>query len=395
MTERTEAHARRRFLASTGAGLMILKPETVFGSQANSALELGLIGCGSRGNMIGGMFQEHTGARLVALADAFADRLDFTRDNLKATGARTYKGYRGYEDLLASKLDAVAIESPPYARPEQATAAVAAGKHAYMAKPVAVDVWGAKVFAAAGEKARGKLSFFTDFQFRGRETYRECVARLRRGDIGTPVLGHVYYHTGPLRPRTVASDTPAQSRLRNWVFDKALSGDIIVEQNIHALDAGAWMLDAAPLRATGTGGRKVRMDGDCWDHFVVTFWYPNDVKVDFSSTQCIQGYNDICSRIYGSEGTAEMHYYASAAITGKAPWKGEEKLDTGRQGPIENIKAFVASVRSGQWLNNTADTVRSNLTAILGRTAAYRGGEATWDEMMRSGERLELRLPSL
>lgn len=389
------AHPRRRFLAKNGAGLLILRPETVFGSQANSAIEIGLIGCGGRGNMIGGMFKEYAGSRLVALHDPFVNRLDFTRDNLKTPDARTYKGFDGYRDLVNSRLDAVVIESPPYARPEQAAAAVSAGKHCFMAKPVAVDAWGCKLFAETGERAKGKLSFFTDFQFRGREAYRECVSRVRRGDIGRPVMGHVYYHTGALRPRDVPGEPAELARVRNWVFDKALSGDIIVEQNIHALDAGAWMLDAAPLKAYGTGGRKIRMDGDCWDHFAVTYWYPDNLIVDFSSTQCIRGYNDICARIYGSDGTAEMHYYTTAWITGTNPWQGPEKQETGRQGAIENIKAFVEGIQSGNLLHNSADTVRSNLTAILGRTAAYRNAVVSWDEMIRSNEKLDLRLPRL
>lgn len=383
---------RRGFLTSAGAGILILKPQTAFGSQANSALEVGLIGCGARGNMIGANFQEHTGSRLVALADLFPDRLELTRDSLKVPGARLYKGYEGYRDLVSSKLDAVVIETPPYARPEQAAAAVAAGRHAYMAKPVAVDVWGCQLFAEAGEKAKDQVSFFTDFQYRALDAYRECAARTWRGDIGVPVLGDVYCHMPKLSPRNLPGDSEAVSRMRNWFFDKALSGDIIVEQNVHALDAGCWMLDAAPLRAWGTGGRKVRLNGDCWDHFVVAYWFPNDVKVSFSSTQYNPGYSAICSRIYGSEGVAEMHYYASAAIAGKNPWKGPENLQAARQGTIDNIKAFVESVRTGRLLNNAADTVRSNLTAILGRAAAYRGAEVTWQEMIRSGEKLDLRL---
>lgn len=137
------------------------------------------------------------------------------------------------------------------------------------------------------------------------------------------------------------------------------------------------------------------MDGDCWDHFAVTFWYPDNLIVDFSSTQCIQGYNDICARIYGSEGTAEMHYYTTAWITGTKPWHGPEKLETGRQGAVENIKAFVEGIRSGNLLNNAAETARSNLTSILGRTAAYRNAVVTWDEMLRENEKLDLRLPKL
>jgi len=368
----------------------------VFGSQANSAIEFGLVGCGSRGTWIGGMFQELTGARLVALADVFQDRLDMVSQKLKAPSARLYKGLDGYRELASSKLDVVVIESPPYAHPEQGAAAVAAGKHVYMAKPVAVDVAGCKSIAATGEKAKGKLGFFVDFQFRARQAFRDLAARVHRGEIGAPVVSQIYYHTGRLRPKNQPGDSPAAARLRNWVFDKALSGDIIVEQNIHALDAGCWLLNAHPLQAYGTGGRKARVDvGDCWDHFLVSYWFPNDVKGDFSSSQCIQGYNDICARVYGTGGTADAHYGGAAVITGPKAWNGAEKDDTGRGGTMDNIRAFVAAVRAGEPLNNAAEAVQSNLTAILGRMAAYRQTVVTWDEMMRSGEKLDLKLQGI
>ena len=393
----SEKRGRRGFLQTAGTGLMILRPETVFGSQANSAVEFGLVGCGGRGSWIGASFQEFTGARLVALADALPDHLDTASQTLKAApSTKLYKGLNGYKELAASKLDIVVIESPPYCHPEQAAAAIQAGKHVYMAKPVAVDVAGCKSIIASGEKANGKASFFVDFQFRAREVFRELAARVHRGDIGSPVVGHVYYHTGRLGRKDKPGDSPAVARLRNWVFDKALSGDIIVEQNVHALDAGNWLLNAHPLKAFGTGGRKARVDvGDCWDHFVVTYWFPDEVKVDFSSTQCIKGYNDICARIYGSEGTAEAHYNGPATIVGPKAWNGAEKDNTGRQGTIDNIKMFVESVRAGRTVNNTAEAAQSTLTAVLGRMAAYGQRMVTWDEMMRSNEKLDYRLQGL
>jgi predicted dehydrogenase len=393
----TTDSGRRTFAKTAGAGLLILKPETVFGSQANSAIEIGLVGCGSRGNWVGGLFQEFTGARIVAMHDAFQDRLDFTRNNLKSPSARTYKGFDGYRELAASDIDAMVIESPPYSHPEQAAAAVNAGKHVYLAKPVAVDVAGCQsIRDSAAKAAEKKLNFLVDFQFRAKAPVQECAARIHRGEIGVPVVGHVYYHSGRLRPKNQPGDSADVARIRNWVFDKALSGDIIVEQNIHCIDVGCWFLNSHPLKAIGTGGRKVRVDvGDCWDHYVVTYWYPNDVKVDFSSTQCIKGYNDICARIYASEGTAEAHYNGIVRITGDKPWTGAEKDDTGRQGTIENIRTFVDNVRSGRVANNAEESVRSNLAAILGRMAAYRQTTVTWDEMMKSGERLDLRLPEL
>jgi myo-inositol 2-dehydrogenase/D-chiro-inositol 1-dehydrogenase len=397
MSDKAVSAERRRFLASLGTGLLIVKPETAFGSEANSAVEIGIVGCGGRGTWIGGLFQEFTNTRLVALADALPDKLEEAAQTLKAPpSTRRYTGLNGYQELAASKLDVVVIESPPYCHPQHAAVSIHAGKHVYMAKPVAVDVAGCKSIVASGEKAKGKVNFFVDFQFRAREVFRELAGRVHRGDIGAPVVGHVYYHTGRLPRKDLPGDSAAVARLRNWVFDKALSGDIIVEQNVHALDAGNWLLNAHPLRAYGTGGRKARVDvGDCWDHFVVTYWYPEDVKVDFSSTQCIKGYNDICARIYGSEGTAEAHYGGLAAITGPKAWNGAAKDNTGGQGTIDNIKAFVESVRAGRTLNNTALAAESTLTAVLGRMAAYGGRVVTWDEMMRSDEKLDYRLQGL
>jgi len=383
--------ARRTFLGATG--LLVLKPETVFGTQANSALEIGIIGCGGRGTYIGGFFREYTGARIVALHDPFPDRLEEIQQKLKLSGPRLYRGLEGYRDLVASRLDAVVIESPPYFHPEQAEAAVAAGKHVFLAKPVAVDVSGCLRIREAGQRARGKLSFLVDFQTRAQPAFQEAARRVHEGAIGTLVMGHVYYHTGRLRPRSKPGMLPDEARLRDWVFDKVLSGDIIVEQHIHVLDVANWYTRAHPLRAFGTGGRKARTDvGDCWDHFLVQYWYPNEVRVDFSSNQFLKGFHDMCIRFYGTAGTVDSHYGGYVRITGDNPWPGVEKDDTFREGAINNVKHFVESIRTGNYLNNAEEAVESNLTSILGRMAAYQERIVTWDEMMRSGEKLEARL---
>jgi hypothetical protein len=106
--------ARRDFFKAAAAGVLLLKPETVFGTQANSAVEVGLIGCGGRGNWIGAFFPEFAGARIVALADVMRDRLDATQGSFKVDPSRTYYGPEAYRELIESKVDAVAIETPPY-----------------------------------------------------------------------------------------------------------------------------------------------------------------------------------------------------------------------------------------------------------------------------------------
>ncbi len=395
---------RREFLGASVAsvGLSVLASKTALGTPANSSLEVGIIGVGGRGTWLGDLLVEHTGARIVALADAFTDRLDAGQKKFGVSSSRLYPGLTSYRELLASKLDAVLIESPPYFHPEQAAAAVAAGKHVYLAKPVAVDVPGCASILASGQRARGKLSFLVDFQTRARPAFQEAAARVHRGEIGKPVFGHVFYHASGGDPTPRPEWSAEEARLRLWSRDKVLSGDIIVEQNIHAIDVANWYLQGVPVKASGSSTRTVRMQyGDCQDSFIVTFTYPNGVTVDFSSVQFLKGFYDICTRVYGTAGTVDSHYGLGSRfgvdprydglilVSGTNSWKGADRDDTFTGGAIQNLKDFVQSIRTGKHLNNAAESVDSNLACILGRTAAYRQCTVTWDEMMNLNTKLE------
>ena len=390
---------RRNFLQAAAGGVLLLKPQTVFGSQANSAVEVGLVGCGGRGNWIGKFFPEFAGARVVALADVIQDHLDKTRDAFKVDTSRSYYGPHAYQELAHSKLDAVVIETPPYFHPQHAQEAVDAGKHVYCAKPVAVDVPGCRTIADSAKKAAAHdLTFLVDFQSRAQPVFQELVSRIRRGDIGKPVLAQVFYYAGrPSKNKGAAGMDPGQQQVMNFYMDKVIGGDIIVEQNIHVIDMANWYIGAHPIQANGTGGRTnwagTDFDtGDAYDHFMVHFWYPGDVQATFSSHQLNGSFSDLCVRLTGIHGTADTHYGGLIRITGENAWMGAEKDDTFRSGAIANVKAFIESIRTGRHLNNADQAVESNLTAILGRTAAYQQRLVTWDEMMKSTERLQANL---
>ena len=398
MSNRTDPD-RRDFVKTAAAGLLILKPATVFGSQANSAVEVGLIGCGGRGNWLAPFFPEYTGARIVALADVVQEHLDSTVKTFKVDSSRAYYGPEAYKELAHSKLDAVIIETPPIYHPLHAEEAVKAGKHVFCAKPIAVDVPGCQSFQASGKQAAQKnLSFWADFQTRAQEVYKEAARRVHQGDIGKPAFAQVLYYAGrPVKDRGTPGMDPGERRLLNFFTDKAISGDIIVEQNIHVIDVANWLLQGHPLKATGTGGRTdwsgTPYDtGDAWDHFQVTYWYGNEVQADFSSNQLTNSFSDLCVRVFGIKGCADTHYGGLVRITGDNAWLGAEKDDTFKQGCVNNIKAFVASIRDGKPINNADQSAESNLTAILGRMAAYQQRLITWEEMMKSKERLHADL---
>jgi myo-inositol 2-dehydrogenase / D-chiro-inositol 1-dehydrogenase len=385
--------SRRSFLRAAAApGFLYLKPETVFGSQANSAIEIGIVGCGGRGVYIGGFFLEHTNARVVALADPIPSQVDVLKTELKLGPAKAYTGVNGYRELVNSKLDAVVIESPPYFHPEQAAAAVDAGKHVFLAKPVAVDVPGCQSVIETGRKARGRLSTWVDFQTRMRPLYQEAARRVQRGDIGIPAFAEVIYHNSPQIFRPNPADTPLQQRLRNWLLERKLSGEIIVEQDIHMIDVADWFLGGHPLEAIGRGGRVPgERQGDMLDYFSVQYSYPNGVLADFVGTRFDHAYRDLCVRVQGTKGTVDTHYMGPVNIVGANPWKGAES-DSTRLGALTNVQNFVESIRSGRPIDNTAQAAQSNLTAILGRTAAYLKRAVTWDEMMRTGEKFDAEI---
>ncbi len=395
--------SRRGFLASTAAAtsFSLLAPRTVFGASANEKITLGLIGCGGRGKWIANLFQKHGGYHLAAVHDYFPERAETAGGELKVENARRFSGLAGYRKLLESPLDAVIIQSPPYFHPEQAAAAVAAGKHVYVAKPVAVDVPGCLSIEDSGRKATArKLAFLVDFQTRAHPAYQEVVRWVHTGRIGRVVTVESNYQTSTMftaMGEQLAKDPASpELRLRCWAIDRVLSGDVITEQNIHAQDVVTWFLNAAPLKAVGTGG-LARGFGTCWDHFSVIYTFPNGVINTFSSKQVGHAYDDILCRVYGTEGTADTHYFGEVWVKSREDgFQGGKLANLYMDGAVNNIAAFHKAITSGDTSNPTvAPSVRSNLTTILGRTAAYAHGEVTWDEMMRKAEKWEFPLDRL
>ena len=390
---------RREFIGVSGAAIAM----TALGATAANAadeprLRLGMIGCGGRGTWIAELFQNHGGFDLVAAADYFTERVEAFGEKFKIDPSRRHTGLDGAQRLIESKLDAVAIESPPYFHPRQAADAIAAGRHVYLAKPIAVDVPGCNLVSEAGRRAtQTQRVLLVDFQTRADPTYREVAKRVHFGEIGRIASGQANYFCDTTWAPASHSRGDAEARLRAWGSDRALSGDIIVEQNIHALDVATWMFDAAPQWASGMCGRKTRRDNsDINDHYSLVYGFPDGVMLSFASKQFGQGFDDIGCCIFGSRGTADTHYFGTVRIRGEIPYAGATMGNLYTDGAVANIAEFHACIVEGRFHNTTvAQSVRSNLTAILGRMAAARGTRVTWDEMLRANEALDGQLNGL
>ena len=396
---RHENLSRRNFLAgatAAAAGMLVVEPRQVTAAGANSKITLGLIGCGGRGTWIANLFQQHGGYQFVATADYFSDRALAAAQRLGVAENHAFGGLSGYKRLLDARPDAVVIISPPYFHPEQAMAGIDAGCHVYCAKPIAVDVPGCQTIAEVGRKGTEKKRVvLIDFQTRTSGFYQEAVRRVHAGDIGNVVSGEAVYYGGPLRNDYDPKDP--ESKIRTWALDRVLSGDTITEQFIHALDVATWIIGAHPLKAFGACGKNGRDDaGTCNDHFNVVYSFPKDVLLSFTGTQFGAGYDDIGCRVFGSQGMIDSHYSGLVRIVGHKSYKGGRDGNLYADGAISNIAAFHAAVGKGDCTNSTvAASVRSNLTTILGRTAAYKKAEVTWDEMIQCGDKLEFSMAGL
>jgi len=425
MSRDAEGLDRRTFLGATAAAAaaLFIKPALVHGTRANSAVRVGLLGCGGRGTEDASNLVDTGGARVVALADLFQDQLDAARAHFdqvqQAQGyaaldpKQLFVGPRAYEQLAVSKeVDAIVIATPPYFHPQHLETAVAAGKHVYLEKPVAVDVPGAKRVIETGKRAQGKVSLDVGFQIRDCPPFVELVRRIHEGALGDIICGEAYYLTGYIDRPPWPDASPAERRLRNWVHDRVLSGDIIVEQNIHVIDICNWVLKAHPVNATATGGRQGRPadDGDCYGNYNVLFRYPGNVDVTFSSTQFAKGWWGVGERFFGTKGTSLSPYTGPLGIWGDEPWQAPLSLQpqvgaepaafsvTGsfksnlESADPEKKKAFLDSIVSGNFHNQADKGAESALSCMMARTAAYKAREVSWDELMKSNEVWDARL---
>ena len=410
---------RRDFLQTTAAfsAVTLISPATAFGSKANSAIRMGLIGCGARGTSVITSMSNHTNINIIAMADLFRDKLDTAKkvldeQNIKKgfsaiEKANTYVGSKAYMQLLENKdIDAVQISSPAYTHADFFEAAAIAGKHIYCEKPASPDVAGCRKVEHIGNIYNGKQSMVIGFQIRHATPYAEMVKRIQRGDLGDILNVHLCYLAIESTVGNLSGLSYDEARIRNQYNFHALSGGVMLDQAIHMIDVCNWALQKVPISAIGAGGKdESHKFGDTWKHFQVMYQYPG-INVSVLTTQFGNHFGDVSAKFIGTKGTAEAHYSGGVYISGDNAWDSGVPKCAGETPTAEQIRAgaflsslqdadankeiaFIKSIETGNFLNETRSAAESTLTAILGREAAITGERIGWDELRNSNARLD------
>jgi len=360
----------------------------------DATIRVALVGCGGRGTGAAHQALRTEGpVQLVAMADAFSDRLEGCLGELTANlpdrvdvpPERRFVGFDAYRRAIEEDVDLVILTTPPGFRPLHFEHAVARGRHVFMEKPVAVDGPGIRRVLAAAEVAREKdLKVGVGLQRHHSAKYRETVARIQDGAIGDIVLLRAYWNSGGVwvRPREPGA-TEMEYQMRNWYYFNWLCGDHIVEQHIHNLDVCNWIMGGPPARAQGQGGRQVRTGldhGEIFDHHAVEFTYPDGTTL-LSQCRHIPGcWSSVSEHAHGALGVANV---GAGRIDAGGDW--EWRYDGEAEDPyqVEHDVLFRA-VREDLPHNEAVGGAHATMTAILGRMATYSGLVVTWEEAMAS-----------
>jgi len=375
---------------------------------------LGVIGCGRGGLLLARRaLTADPGVRLWAVGDVLESEIapflkgvkdEAGRGGAKEEGERTdvpqerrFVGFRAYEQVLGSGVDAVILATPPHFRPAHIRAALETGVGVFAETAMAVDGPGVRELreCAALATSRGH-TLMGGFCWRASDSMREAMERIERGDLGDVLSAHSTYLTGPLtgfeRPRQ-AGWSDMEFQLRNWLHFAWLSGDHMVEQACHSVDRLLWATGGRlPVRATCLGGRAARSgetSGDVFDHFHVVYEYADGRRTHLSTRQIAECPTDNTDYVHGTLGRASFcGWPAKFRITddtGRETWSSSA---TGRDMYQTEMDTFVAAVKNGKAVNEGDRIADVALMAVMARDAAYTGQVVTPEMVMGSKVKL-------
>ncbi|MGE3314587.1 MAG: Gfo/Idh/MocA family protein [Planctomycetaceae bacterium] len=396
---------RREFLKSGaaivgGSLAMNLGLQSGLHAAGSDVIKVGLVGCGGRGTGAASQaLNADPNTVLVAMGDAFPDRLETSFNSLKkqpvgnriqVDADKKFTGFDCYKGVIEA-CDVVLLASPPHFRPAQLKAAIEAGKHVFAEKPVAVDAPGVRSVIETCKKAKEKnLSVVSGLCWRYDHGMRATFEQIHQGTAGEIVAMQCSYNTGTLwnHPRK-PEWSDMEWLVRNWLYFTWLSGDFNTEQHVHSLDKMAWaMKDEPPVRCSGTGGRQTRTApeyGNVYDHMAVVYEYASGVKAFARCRQQDGCSNDVTDHVFGTKGRVDIFKHRIESLSGDLIWKFDG--EKGNMYQTEHNELF-ASIRSGNPINNGEYMAKSTLLGVMGRMSVYTGKTITWEQAYNSTEDL-------
>ncbi len=403
---KSDTNSRRDFLrggavaSATAAGALVLsRPSTT--RAADDEIRIGLIGVGGRGSgALENALKAAKNVKLVAAGDLFPEKITEKLKLLKDKGFgeqvtlapdKMFSGLDCAQKVVATDCNYVIIATPPGFKAAQIRAALDAGKHVFTEKPMAVDGPTVRQCLEMAEVATKKnLGLGVGLQRHHQKGYLETLKRVKQGQIGDITSGRIFWNQASLwmKPRQ-PKWSDAEWQIRNWLYFTWLSGDHIVEQHIHNIDVAQWFIGKPPVAAVGMGGRQVRTDpayGHIFDHFAVDYEYPNDVHVLSMCRQIPGCHNEVGEHLQGTKGRADFSGKTWTLTTGKKVWTYDGSNDVDPY--IQEHTDLIESIRKGKPLNELKSATESNLSAIMGRMAAYTGKRVTWEQALNSKEDL-------
>jgi predicted dehydrogenase len=380
-------------------------------------LKAGLVGCGGRGTGAAMNFiNAGPNLKVTALGDVFPDRVEGAAKTIKEKGNQDvapencFVGFDAFQKVINSGVDIVILATPPHFRPEHFAAAIAAGKHVFMEKPVAVDPTGIRsIIESAGQAKTKNLNVVTGTQRHHQRAYVEIWKRVQEGAIGDIVAARAYWNQSKLWHRDRDPKwSDMEWMIRDWVNWRWLSGDHIVEQHVHNLDVIHWFTGAYPVKAVGMGGRARRVTGDQYDFFSVDYEFENGMHMLSMARQINDCANNVSEFLVGTKGStncANTIFGPDGKIVFKIEIKSKEEqakeAEEKKEKPAYEVMVIekdspydqehidlVTAIRQGTVINEAEATANSTMVAIMGRESAYTGAETAWKEMLDSPMRL-------
>jgi predicted dehydrogenase len=373
-------------------------------------IKVALIGCGGRGT--GAAMQAlltKQNVKLVAMADAFRDRLDDcyktlnsddlsdwsgAKGNIKAKidvpEERKFVGFDAYQKAIPLA-DVVILTTPPGFRPIHFEEAVKQNKHVFMEKPVATDPAGIqRVLKAAAEAKQKKLNVIVGLQRRYQNSYLELYKR--KALIGDITSAQAWWNNeGVWVNKRKPEQTEMEYQMRNWYYFVWLCGDHITEQHIHNLDVVNWFKGGYPVRAQGMGGREVRKGadyGEIFDHHFVEFEYADGSILNSQCRHQPKTMSRVDELLVGTKGKIQCGDGKILDRSGKVLY-GFDKKGENNPYQTEHDELFAAIAKGVYKYADAEMGAYSTMTSILGRMATYSGQVVEWHKAINSGLNLQ------